>query len=177
MLRCCTQPLALNRSTIAAGGTNLATSATQGVSEEAPQPQPEHREPRLLDPGLTDLSAADWRAAVVRAGRESLDDNIPMIASALAYSAFFAIPSVLLVVLGVFTLIADPATVSELVNRLSSIAPADAANLFGDSIVRLTESAIDQSAAHRCRSRARCLGDDERDDDLHDGAQPRLRAA
>ena len=123
---------------IAAGGTNLATSAPQGVSEEAPQPQPEHHEPRLLDPGLTDLSAADWRAAVVRAGRESLDDNIPMLASALAYSAFFAIPSVLLVVLGVFTLIADPATVSELVNRLSSIAPADAANLFGDSIVRLT---------------------------------------
>jgi membrane protein len=124
---------------IAGGSVDPETSASQDWREQAPQPQPEHHEPRLRDPGLTDLSVADWRAVVVRAGRESVNDNIPMIASAVAYSAFFAIPSVLLVVLGLFTLIADRETVAELVNRLSSIAPADAANLFGDSIVRLTE--------------------------------------
>ena len=73
-------------------------------------------------------------------GREAMDDNVPMIASALAYSAFFAIPSVLLVVLGMFTLFADPQTVADVVDSLySSIAPADAANLFGDSLVRLTD--------------------------------------
>jgi membrane protein len=113
--------------------------APPDTPEEAPQPQPEHQEPRLRDPGLTDLSVADWRAVVVRAGREAMDDNVPMIASALAYSAFFAIPSVLLVVLGVFTLLADPQTVADLVEKLSSIAPADAANLFGESLVRLTD--------------------------------------
>ncbi len=113
--------------------------APPDTPEEAPQPQPEHQEPRLRDPGLTDLSVADWRAIVVRAGREAMDDNVPMIASALAYSAFFAIPSVLLVVLGMFTLFADPQTVTDVVDRLSSIAPADAANLFGESLVRLTD--------------------------------------
>ena len=35
-----------------------------------------------------------------------------MIASALAYSTFFAIPSVLLVVVGLFTLIAGPETIN-----------------------------------------------------------------
>ena len=107
--------------------------------DEAPSPQPEVDEPRLADPGLTDLSLADWRAILVRSVRESLDDNIPMIASALAYSAFFAIPSVLLVVLGLFTLVADPKTVADVVDRLTAIAPTDAASLFGDSLVRLTE--------------------------------------
>jgi membrane protein len=107
--------------------------------EFAPTPQPEHRERRLHDPGLTDLSVADWRAIVVRAGREAMDDNVPMIASALAYSAFFAIPSVLLVVLGTFTLFADPQTVASVVDSLASIAPADAANLFGESLTRLTD--------------------------------------
>ena len=61
-----------------------------------------------------------------------------MIASALAYSAF-AIPSVLLVVLGLFTLFADAQTVADVVGRLTAIAPTDAANLFRDSLVRLTE--------------------------------------
>jgi membrane protein len=113
--------------------------APPDTTDGAPQPQPEHDEPRLRSPGLTDLSGADWRAILVRAARESLDDNVPMIASALAYSAFFAIPSVLLVVLGTFTLFADSQTVADLVDRLSSVAPPDAARLFGDSLVRLTD--------------------------------------
>ncbi len=118
---------------------DLPLQAGDALGQEAPMPQPETAEPRLADPSLTDLSLADWRAILVRAGRESLDDNVPMIASALAYSAFFAIPSVLLVVLGLFTLLADPQTVADVVDRLTAIAPADAASLFGDSLVRLTE--------------------------------------
>ena len=102
-------------------------------------PQPERGERKVLDPGLRDLSLTDWRAVFVRAVRESLDDNIPMMASALAYSAFFAIPSVLLVVLGVFTLIVDPSTIEQIVDRLTAIAPSDAATLFGDSLQRLSE--------------------------------------
>ena len=63
--------------------------------DEEPTPQPERGEPRLEDPRLRDLSFRDWRAIVMRAGKEFLDDNAMMLASALAYSAFFAIPSVL----------------------------------------------------------------------------------
>ena len=105
----------------------------------APGPFPELHEPPRPGPGLRDLSFADWRAVLVRAGRESLDDNVPMMASALAYSAFFAIPSVLLLVLGLFTLVADRSTIAEVVDRLTAIAPPDAAKLFGDSLQRLSE--------------------------------------
>ena len=65
-------------------------------ADDAPGPLPEHDEPTLADPGLGDLSRADWIAVGRRAGKEMLDDNMTMIASALAYSTFFAIPSVLL---------------------------------------------------------------------------------
>jgi membrane protein len=86
---------------------------------------------------LGDLSFGDWRAIAVRAIRESLDDNVPMVASALAYSAFFSIPSVLLVVLGLFTLLAEPSTIASVVDRLAAIAPRDAASLLEDSLLRL----------------------------------------
>jgi membrane protein len=90
-------------------------------------------------PRLRDFSLAGWREIVTRAVRDSLDDNVPMMASALAYSAFFAIPSALLLLLGVFTLVADEATIASLVDRLTAIAPSDAATLFGDSLSRLSE--------------------------------------
>ena len=110
-----------------ASAKNERTDTVPLEPAPGPKPQPELNEPRLRDPGLTDLSLADWRAILMRAGREAVDDNLPMIASALAYSAFFAIPSVLLVVLGLFTLVADRGTVSNLVERLTEIAPSEAA--------------------------------------------------
>jgi membrane protein len=102
-------------------------------------PYPERHEPARPDARLRDLTFADWRAVLVRAGRESLDDNVPMMASALAYSAFFAIPSVLLLVLGVFTLVADTGTIADIVDKLTAVAPQEVAKLFGESLERLSE--------------------------------------
>ena len=107
--------------------------------EEAPPPQPERREPTLGDPGPTDLSARDWFAIVKRAGKETIADNMPMIASALAYSTFMAIPSVLLVTLGVFTLVAGPDTITTLMDKLGTVMPAQATELLGSSLQRLQE--------------------------------------
>jgi membrane protein len=109
------------------------TAADEGV----PTPQPERQEPRQRDPGLTDLSGRDWLAILTRAGKETLEDNIPMIASAVAYSTFFAIPSVLLVVLGLFTLFASPATITNLINHFDNVMPHQAVQLIGDSLQRL----------------------------------------
>src|SRR4051794_37387427 len=83
------------------------TEVTAAVQQ--PEPQPERAEPTLHDPAVTDLSRADWIAIFKRAAKEMLDDNMMMIASALAYSSFFAMPSALLVALGLFTLFASPA--------------------------------------------------------------------
>src|SRR5262249_7113563 len=104
-----------------------------------PMPQPEREEPRLHDPGLGDLSFRDWRAIFVRAGKEFLEDNGTMLASALAYSTFFAIPAVLLVVVGVFTLVAGPQTISSLMAHFSQVMPGQATTLLGGSLHRLDQ--------------------------------------
>jgi membrane protein len=73
----------------------------------------------------------------VRAVKEFLDDNALMLASALAYSAFFAIPAVLLVVVGVFTLVTGPGTITTLMQHFGSVMPSQATSLLGDGLRRL----------------------------------------
>ena len=101
-----------------------------------PEPQPERREPQVDDPGLRDLTFADWKAIVIRAGKRFLGDNATMLASALAYSTFFAIPSVLLVVVGLFTLIAGPDTITTLMQHFTTFMPAQATSLLKGSLLR-----------------------------------------
>ncbi len=75
-----------------------------------------------------------------RAAKDSLDDNVPMIAKALAYSLFLAIPATLLVVLGVFSLVADAGTIESLIDRARAVMPDQAASLLRDSLRRTSES-------------------------------------
>jgi membrane protein len=93
----------------------------------------------LQDPGLGDLSRRDWIAILRRAVRESLDDGITMTASAVAYSSFFAIPSPLLLALGLFTLFSDAETIRDFMDRLDAFMPAEATQLLGESLARLEE--------------------------------------
>jgi membrane protein len=79
----------------------------------------------------------DWPGILRRAVRESLDDDLPLIASALAYSSFFVIPSALLLALGVFSLLSGPDTIRDLMDRLDEVIPAEAAELLGDSLTQL----------------------------------------
>jgi len=115
----------------------MSEHAQNGTASSSTLPQPELREPRVEDPSLTDLSGEDWRAIFIRAGKESIDDQVPMIASALAYSSFFAIPSLLLLALGLFTLVSDQETIRDLMHRLDAFMPPEATQLIGDSLARL----------------------------------------
>jgi membrane protein len=108
--------------------------------EQAPTPQPEHEEPRLADAGVSDLSARDWFAVLRRAGKKMLADNMMMIAQALAYSSFLAIPSVLLLAVGVFTLLAGPSAVTSLVSHLGTVLPGQATHLLQGSLSRLNSN-------------------------------------
>jgi membrane protein len=110
------------------------------LPEEAPRPQPERLEPELRDPSLGDLSRRDYKAIVVRAGREALADGITDLAAALAYYAFLAIPAALLVAVGLFGLFAGPDAVDSMMERLEGVVPADAIGLLQDSLTRMTEN-------------------------------------
>src|SRR5262245_18054080 len=68
-----------------------------------------------------------------------VEDNMMMIASALAYSVFFAIPAVLLLAVGLFTLIAGPGTIDSLIHRFSHVMPSQATQLLSGSLHRLDQ--------------------------------------
>jgi membrane protein len=107
--------------------------------EDAPEPQPEQHEPRLGDPEPTDLSKRDYVAILKRSLKEANNDHIPNLAAALAYYAFLAIPSALLLAAGIFSLLAGPHAVSTIVDKLGTIIPGQAQSLLGDSLRRMTQ--------------------------------------
>jgi membrane protein len=102
-------------------------------------PEPERWEPKLADPRLRDLTPRDWLAVFRRAAADTIEDNMPMVASAVSYSSFFAIPSILLLAVGFFTLVATPDTIGELIDRFSTFMPTEATQLIDDSLRRLDE--------------------------------------
>jgi membrane protein len=115
-------------------------SLSFGQREKAPQPQPEHDEPTLQDPTPTELSLRDYRAIIVRAGREALHDHIPNLAAAIAYYSFLAIPSLLLVAVGAFSLFASPDAIGTFTEKLAGVVPREALTLIEDSLRRVTEN-------------------------------------
>ena len=110
------------------------------MKREAPQPQPERAEPRLEDPTPTKLSLRDYVAIVKRAGKKTMDDNLPALAAALAYYAFLAIPSALLIAVGTFSLVAGPDAVNTIVDALSKVMPSQAVDLIRQSLTNMTKS-------------------------------------
>jgi membrane protein len=83
------------------------------------------------------LGAHEWIAIVRSAGRRTIDDHMSLIAQALAFSTFLAIPSVLLVAVGLFTLVADPGTIDSLIRQLHDVMPVEARDLLSRSLHRL----------------------------------------
>ena len=109
------------------------------LPDEAPEPQPEHDEPRLEDPQPHHLSRRDYFAVIVRAAKQANADHITNLAAALAYYAFLAIPATLLIAAGLFGLIAGPHAVTTLIDKLHGIVPAQATSLLEGSLRNLTQ--------------------------------------
>jgi membrane protein len=107
---------------------------------DAPRPQPEHDEPRLEDPTPTKLSGRDYAAIVKRSVKEIGKDNLTNIAAALAYYAFLAIPSVLMVAVGIFSLVGDRSAVNTIVDKLGGVIPPSAQTLVRGSLTTLLQS-------------------------------------
>ena len=110
------------------------------MSEPQPQPQPEREEPKLAEPTPTDLSKRDYLAILIRAGKESMKDHVTNLAAALAYYAFLAMPSILLVAVGIFSLVGDEDGVTEIIDRLEGIVPQEALTLLQETLERVTET-------------------------------------
>jgi membrane protein len=110
------------------------TGLTRPSRRDGPRPAPD--EAPVENRPMRDLTFADWKAILAAAGKRFLENNTMMLASALAYASFFAIPSVLLVATGLFTLIAGPGTIDHLMQQLHGVMPGQATQLLGDSLKR-----------------------------------------
>ena len=112
--------------------------ARRPVPDEAPEPQSEHEEPQRADPGLRELSKRDYVAIIRRAFTKFNRDHMTNIAAALAYYAFLAIPSALLVAAGIFSLLAGPHAISTVIGKLHQVMPGQATSLVEGSLKTLT---------------------------------------
>ena len=101
-------------------------------------------------PGRPPLAAAEgadrprlplraYGGVLKRAARQAIDDQIPDAAAAIAYYGFLAIPALLLISVGVFSVFAGPSAVETVIDKLGAVIPAEAASLLEQSLRRTTE--------------------------------------
>ena len=115
-------------------------AAPRPEPDEAPEPQPERVEPTLEEPSPSDLTKRDYLAILRRSLKAMSADHMTNIAAALAYYAFLAIPSALLIAVGLFGMLAGRSAVSSLVSHLGGIVPGQAQTLLRGSLTHMTQS-------------------------------------
>src|SRR6476619_8459761 len=101
---------------------------------------------RTAEPDLADLRTGDFRSVLVRAVKRTMADNMTSVAKGVAYGTFFAIPSALIVALGVLNLTAGPGSINKLVDRLSGVVPASAQDLIRQTLQQVSSSQGDRKS-------------------------------
>jgi membrane protein len=89
---------------------------------------------------MRDLSRRDYVAVAKRAVRESIDDRITDAAAALAYYAFLALPALLLLAVGLFSLFAGEDAIDTMTDKLGEVAPAETVKVLRGSLKQVTEN-------------------------------------
>jgi len=107
-----------------------------GAQQQRPLPD---EAPLDDEPGATDLGARDYGGIVKRAGKAALEHQITDAAAAIAYYAFLALPALLLISVGVFSIFAGPSAIETVIDRLGSVMPAEAVTLLEEGLNRTTE--------------------------------------
>jgi len=85
------------------------------------------------------VRARSYFGIVYRGIRSAFAGNVTNHAAAVAYYAFLAIPSTLLVAVGAFSVFAGPDAVSTILDHLSTVMPQSAVDLLGESLTRTTQ--------------------------------------
>ena len=81
------------------------------------------------------IPATGWWDILKRTWKESSEDNIGLIAAGVAFYAFLALIPMLLAIVLVYGLAAEPATVMRDMQQLVTLVPAGAANTIGDMLM------------------------------------------
>lgn len=100
-------------------------------------PAPAQAPGGLVDTARRWPRVGEWPGLLVRAGKDLVDDDMPLFASALAFNLFLAIPATLLLVVGIFSLVTDPSAIADITERLGTVVPAEAVTLVESSLLQL----------------------------------------
>jgi membrane protein len=91
--------------------------------------------------GPGDIPAAGWREVLVRTYKESTRDNVSIIAAGVAFYAFLAFVPMMGALVLIYGLVAEPASVVQHVRALTGMVPADAAQLIGEQLMNVSQTA------------------------------------
>lgn len=117
------------------------TQSPERSTEAGPATRGPHSDgaPSNEDVGITDLRFRDYFGIFKRAGRSAVDHEIPDSAAAIAFYTFLAIPAVLLISVGVFSIFAGPSAIETIIDKLGTVVPAEAVTLLQSSLERTTQ--------------------------------------
>jgi len=121
----------------------MGASSSEGVQDRAGRRQlrPIPDEAALEDDAVagTDPRPRGYLAILRRAARASVEDNITDAAAAVAYYTFLAIPALLLISVGIFSIFAGPNAIETIINKLGTVMPSEAVALLETSLRRTAE--------------------------------------
>jgi membrane protein len=82
-----------------------------------------------------EMPRAAWKDIAARTYKRTWDDNVGLIAAGVAFYGFFALLSLLGLIVLVYGLVADPLTVIEHMRVLTAVLPTDVAFIIGDQLM------------------------------------------
>ena len=81
-----------------------------------------------------------WKDIAKRTYKRTWDDNVALVSAGVAFYGFFALLSLLGLIVLVYGFVADPRTVVDHMNALTGVLPTDVARLIGDQLLTSAES-------------------------------------
>ncbi len=99
---------------------------------------PDPKGHRATSPKQMPLAA--WKDIASRTWQRTWDDNVGLVAAGVAFYGFFALLSLLAMIVLIYGLAADPSTVIDTMQTLTDVLPNDVAALIGDQLIQAVRS-------------------------------------
>ena len=81
-----------------------------------------------------------WKDIAARTYKRTWDDNVALVAAGVAFYGFFALLSLLGLIVLVYGFVADPVTVIDHMRALTNVLPTDVAFIIGDQLMNAVKA-------------------------------------
>jgi len=87
-----------------------------------------------------EMPRAAWKDIASRTYKRTWDDNVGLVAAGVAFYSFFALLSLLGLIVLVYGFVADPVTVIDHIRSLTGVLPTDVAFIIGDQLMNAVKA-------------------------------------